>query len=270
MGILDGRVAFITGVARGQGRNHAVRMAREGADIIGVDICAEVTSDNTYAAPTPDDLATTAQLVEDQGRKALLEVADVRDSAALTEVVRRGIEQFGRLDVVVANAAICNWNRLWEMSDDQWSTLIDVNLTGVFKTLKAAIPAMIEAGNGGSIIVVSSLAGVKSMPVQSHYSAAKHGLVGLTKSAAIELGQYKIRVNSIHPYGVNTPMGTDPSALKVFSTFPQYLPSFASILTDYPLADPDDISEAVLYLASDAARTVTGTQLTIDMGASKV
>ncbi|KAA0018382.1 mycofactocin-coupled SDR family oxidoreductase [Antrihabitans cavernicola] len=270
MGQFDGKVAFITGVARSQGRNHAIRLAREGANIIGVDICARVSEDSGYVHATPEDLVVTRELIEAEGGKALLEVADVRDSAALADVVQRGVAQFGRLDIVIANAGICNWNRFWEMSDDQWSTLIDVNLTGAWKTLKAAVPTMIEANNGGSIIVVSSVAGIKSLPGQAHYSAAKHGLVGLTKSAAIELGEFKIRVNSIHPYGVNTPMGLDNDALAMFQKHPRYLASFGSILTDSPIAAEDDITEAILYLAGDGARMVTGTQLSIDMGATKV
>ncbi|MBJ8338776.1 mycofactocin-coupled SDR family oxidoreductase [Antrihabitans sp. YC3-6] len=270
MGQLEGRVAFITGAARGQGRNHAIRLAREGADIIAVDVCAAVSSDNGYIPATAEDLAETRNLIEAEGRKALVAEADVRDSSALQAVVDRGVEQFGRLDIVIANAGICNWSRFWEMPDEQWSTLLDINLTGVWKTLKATVPAMIAAGNGGSIITVSSVAGLKALPAQAHYSAAKHGVVGLTKSAAIELGEFKIRVNSIHPYGVDTPMGNDANALAVFRNYPRYLASFGSILTDSPLAAPDDVSDAVLWLASDASRTVTGSQLALDMGATKV
>lgn len=270
MGQLEGKVAFITGVARSMGRSHAVRLAREGADIIGVDICAPVSPDNGYAPATPEDLDETRALIEAEGRKAFLVQADVRDSAALKAVVDQGVEQFGRLDVVIANAGICNWGKLWEISDEQWSTLIDVNLTGVWKTLKASVPAMIAAGNGGSIITISSVAGIKSIPLQAHYSAAKHGLVGLTKTAAIELSEFNIRVNSIHPYGVLTPMGTDPHAVKVIQGNPRYFPSFASVLTEGGLADSDDISDAVLYLAGTASRKVTGTQLVVDMGATIV
>lgn len=270
MGEFDGKVVFITGVARGQGRNHAIRFAREGANIIGVDIAAPVSEHTHYGSATPEELEETQRLVEAEGGKALLEVADVRDSAALADVVRRGVEQFGRLDVVVANAGICSWGRFWEMDDDQWSTLLDVNLTGAWKTLKAATPAMIEAGNGGSIILVSSVAGLKALPGQAHYSAAKHGLVGLARSAAIELGEFKIRVNTVHPYGVDTPMGRDDDALQMFQKFPRYIASFASILSDNPLAKCDDITESVLYLASKRARLVTGSALSVDMGATKV
>ncbi|EME62493.1 mycofactocin-coupled SDR family oxidoreductase [Rhodococcus sp. CSLK01-03] len=270
MGEFDGRVVFITGIARGQGRNHAIRFAREGASIIGVDIAGPVSEYNSYAPVTEADFHETVQLVEAEGAKIHARIADVRDSAALQTVVDEGVAQFGRLDVVVANAGICNWNRFWEMPDEQFEELIDINLTGVFKTLKAATPAMIEAGNGGSIIVVSSVAGLKAMPGQANYAAAKFGLVGLTQTAAKELGEYRIRVNSIHPYGVNTPMGTDKGALKMFEKYPHWLPSFAPILTEKPIADVDDITEAVLFLASDRAKTITGSQMALDQGNSKV
>ena len=202
MGLLDDRVAFVTGTARGMGRNHALRLAREGASSIGVDVAADVSPHNGYPAASEAELKETARLVEAEGRPCLMKVADVRDSDALEAVLADGVERFGgRLDVVVANAGISNWARFWEMSDEQWQTMIDINLTGVWRTMKAAVPHMLSAGNGGSIITISSVAGIKALPSQSHYTAAKHGVVGLTKSAAIELGEYNIRVNSIHPWG---------------------------------------------------------------------
>lgn len=270
MGQFDGKVAFITGAARGQGRTHAVRLAREGASIIAVDVCKSVSDDNTYDAVTSDDLAETVRLVEAEGSKIYAREADVRDSTALKAVVDAGVEQFGRLDIAIANAGICNWNRFWEMSDEQWDTLIDINLTGAFKTLKAAAPAMIEGGRGGSIIVVSSVGGLKALPGQAHYAASKFGLVGLTQAAAKELGEFNIRVNSIHPYGVDTPMGTDPGAGAMLQRFPHYGPSFVPILTEKPIADPDDIADAVLWLAGDGSKTVTGSQVALDQGNSKI
>ena len=269
--LLSGKVAFITGAARGQGRNHAVRLAREGASIIAIDACGAVASANTYPAATEEDLAATVSLVEAEGQKIIARRADVRDSAALEQIVADGVAEFGgRLDVVVANAGISNWNRFWEMPDDQWQTMIEINLTGIWRTLKASVPAMIAAGNGGSIITVSSVAGIKSLPGSGHYSAAKHGVVGLTKTAAIELGEYGIRVNSIHPWGVTTPMGDDPTVEKILTAHPNFLASFAALLPGLPIADSDDISDGVLWLASDMSRAVTGTQLTLDMGATKV
>jgi SDR family mycofactocin-dependent oxidoreductase len=271
MGLLDGRVAFVTGVARGMGRNHAVRLAREGASVIGVDVSAATSPHNGYPAASETDLKETARLLEAEGRPFLTEVADVRDSAAMNELLAQGVSEFGgRLDVVVANAGINNWNRFWEMPDDQWQTMIDINLTGVWRTLKAAVPHMLSAGNGGSIVTISSVAGLKALPAQAHYTAAKHGVTGLTKAAAIELGEYNIRVNSIHPWGVATTMTEDPDIEKTLTAHPNYLMSFGSVLPALPTADSDDISDAVIYLASDLSRAVTGTQLTVDMGATKV
>jgi NAD(P)-dependent dehydrogenase (short-subunit alcohol dehydrogenase family) len=196
---------------------------------------------------------------------------DVRDVAAMAALLAEAVPELGgRLDVVVANAGISNWNRFWEMPDEQWQTMIDINLTGVWRTLKAAAPHMIAAGNGGSIITVSSVAGIKSLPAQAHYSAAKHGVVGLTKTAAIELGEFGIRVNSVHPWGVATPMGEDTTIHQLFAEHPAYAASFASLLPAVPVAQPSDLSDAVMYLASDLSRAVTGTQLTVDQGATKV
>jgi hypothetical protein len=271
VGLLDGRVAFITGAARGQGRSHAVRLAREGASIVAIDIAAEVSSDVGYSPATEEDLDETVDLVAREGQKIFARVADVRDAAAMSEVLGEGVATLGgRLDVVVANAGICNWSRFWEMSESQWQTMIDVNLTGVWHTMKAAVPHMIEAGNGGSIIAVSSVAGIKSLPGQAHYSAAKHGVVGLTKTAAIELGEYGIRVNSIHPWGVATAMAEDPMTEKMLTEHPNYIASFGSALPGVPLAECDDISDGIVWLASDLSRTVTGAQVPMDMGATKI
>jgi len=227
--LLAGRVAFVTGAARGQGRSHAVRLAREGASIIAVDIAGPAAVANTYPAATEADLKETVRLVEAEGAQTIARVADVRDGAALGDVLDEGVTAFGgRLDVVVANAGICNWGRFWEMPDDQWQTLLDVNLTGVWRTMKAAVPHMLSAGTGGSIITVSSVAGIKALPGQAHYSAAKHGVVGLTKSAALELGEYGIRVNSIHPWGVATPMAEDAMTATMLTEHPAYVMSFGT------------------------------------------
>jgi SDR family mycofactocin-dependent oxidoreductase len=271
MGLLDGKVAFVTGAARGQGRSHAVRLAREGAAVIAIDIADAVSTHNTYAPATEADLKETARLLEQEGRPFVVEAADVRDLNALDQLLAEGVDHLGgRLDIVVANAGICNWGRFWEMSEEQWLTLVDVNLSGVWRTMKSAVPHMLSAGNGGSIITVSSVAGIRSLPGQAHYSAAKHGVVGLTKSAAIELGEYGIRVNSIHPWGVSTPMGEDPYTATMLTEHPNYVVAFGSALPSIVMADPGDISDAVVWLASDHSRTVTGTQLTLDMGATKV
>src|ERR1700752_110161 len=194
--MLQGRVAFITGAARGQGRAHAIRLAREGADIIALDICAPVSDSITYSAATPEDLAETVRAVEAEGRKVLAREVDIRDDAALRQLVSDGVEQFGRLDILVAHAGLLSGGRVWELTDEQWDAVIGANLSGTWRSLRAVIPAMIEAGNGGSIVVVTSAAGLKATPGNGHYSAAKHGLVGLTNTLAIELGEFAIRVNS--------------------------------------------------------------------------
>ena len=205
-GPLEGRVAFITGAARGQGRAHAIRLANDGADIIAIDICGPVSDSITYPLGSSEELAETVQAVEATGRKVLAREVDIRDLDALQKVVADGIEQFGRLDILVANAGVLSWGRLFEMSEEQWDTVIDINLNGTWSTIRAAVPAMIEAGNGGSIVIVSSSAGLKATPGNGHYSASKHGLVALTNALAIEVGEFGIRVNSIHPYSIETPM----------------------------------------------------------------
>jgi SDR family mycofactocin-dependent oxidoreductase len=269
VGLLDGKVAFITGAARAQGRCHAQRLAAEGADIIAIDVCAEAAP-VTYRTATAEDLDETVRLVQKEGRAVIARIADVRDQASLDAAVAAGVRAFGRLDVVVANAGISTWDRFWEMSEEKWQAMVDINLSGVWRTFKAAAPAMIAAGNGGSMISIASVAGIKSLPAQAHYSAAKHGVVGLTKTAAIELGEFGIRVNSIHPWGVQSPMVEDPTIGTVLAQHPAYTNSFGSILAVPQLAEPDDISNAVIYLASDLSRCVTGIQLPVDMGATTV
>jgi SDR family mycofactocin-dependent oxidoreductase len=269
MGALDGKVVFITGAARAQGRSHALRVAQEGADVIAVDLCAAPLGLG-YPPACVEDLDETARLVEKAGRRVVTVVADVRDQVALDAALEQGVGELGRLDVVVANAGISSWGRFWELPDEVWLTTIDINLTGAWRTFRAATPRLIEQGDGGSLIAISSVAGIKALPGQAHYTAAKHGLVGLVKAAAIELGPYGIRVNSVHPWGVDTPMAHDPAVDAMLEAHPTYLGSFGSILSDPVLASPEDISDAVVWLASDASRRVTGIQLPVDMGATTV
>jgi SDR family mycofactocin-dependent oxidoreductase len=270
MNRLVGKVALVTGAARGQGRAEAVKLAQEGADVIITDLCAQ-PAEIDYPAATVEDLAETARLVEKSGQEVIQSVADVRDLPALENLVREGVAELGRLDVVVANAGIVNWGRFWEMSPQRWKDMIDINLTGVYNTLRAAAPAMIEAGNGGSIIATSSVAGIKSLPGQAHYSAAKHGVVGLAKSAAIELAPYRIRVNTVHPWAVNTAMGQQgPEMQKIFSDSPSYAAAMAQYWFDPAISEPDDIANVVVFLASDESRTMTGSQITVDNGATKI
>ncbi|MGV9712942.1 mycofactocin-coupled SDR family oxidoreductase [Gordonia sp. NPDC003424] len=270
MGTFDGSVVYITGLARGQGRNHALRFAGEGASIIGLDIAGPVAEHTTYPAATADDLAETVRLVEEAGGKILARQGDTRDLAFQEQLVADGVEQFGGLDHVVANAGILTWGTTWELTEEQFTDVIDTNLVGTWKTLRATIPTMIEAGNGGSITVISSVAGLKAMPLQASYSASKFGLRGLTQTAAKELGHYRIRVNSVHPYAVDTPMGVaDTEAHRIFD-MPWVRPHLTSILNYHPVAGLDEISDVVLYLASDGAKAVTAAEFPIDMGNSKV
>jgi SDR family mycofactocin-dependent oxidoreductase len=278
-GTLEGRVAFITGAARGQGRAHAIRLANEGADIIAVDICGPISETITYPLATSEELAETVQAVEATGRKVLAREVDIRDLAALQQVVADGVEQFGRLDIVVANAGVLSWGRAWEMSEEQWDTVIDVNLNGTWRTIRAAVPAMIEAGNGGSIIIVSSSAGLKATPGNAHYSASKAGLVALTNALAIEVGEFGIRVNSIHPYSIDTPMVEKEAMMAIFAKYPQYLHSFAPMplrpvnhegkrgLQEFMTAE--EVSDVVAWLAGDGSAAISGSQIAVDRGTMK-
>lgn len=278
-GPLEGRVAFITGAARGQGRAHAVRLAGEGADIIAVDICAPVGDTITYPAATSDELAETVRAVEATGRKVLAREVDIRDLEALQQVVADGVEQFGRLDILVANAGVLSWGRLWELSAEQWDTVVDVNLNGTWRTIRAAVPAMIEAGNGGSIIVVSSSAGLKATPGNGHYAASKHGLVALTNTLALEVGEFGIRVNSIHPYSIDTPMIEPEAMAAIFSKYPSFLHSFAPMPLHPVSKDnseglstfmtPEEVSDVVAWLAGDGSATLSGSQIAVDRGVLK-
>ncbi|BBZ49473.1 NAD-dependent oxidoreductase [Mycobacterium heidelbergense] len=263
-------MAFITGAARAQGRSHAVRLAREGADIIALDICAPASDTLTYTPATSEDLSETVRLVEAEGRKILAREADVRDDAALRQLVADGVEQFGRLDVLVANAGVLGWGRVWELTDEQWDTVVGINLTGTWRTLRAAVPAMIEAGNGGSIVVVSSSAGLKATPGNGHYAASKYGLTALTNTLAIELGEYNIRVNSIHPYSVDTPMIEPEAMMEIFAKHPSFVHSFPPMpLQPTGFMTPDEVSDVVVWLAGDASGTLSGTQIPVDKGALK-
>lgn len=268
---LAGKVAYVTGAARGQGRAHCVRLARAGADIVALDACAPVAEANGYEPATPEDLAETVNLVESEGRKIYAREVDVRDAEGQQRMVADTIEQFGRLDIVVANAGVLNWGRVWEISERQWQDTLDINLTGFWNTIRAVVPAMIAAGNGGSIIATSSAAGIKAVPGCGHYCATKFGVVGLVNSLAIELGEYGIRVNSIHPYGTDTPMGNDLSMYKVLQDHPNYIHSFSpgALPTDSLIA-PDTISDIVLWLASDASSLVTAAQIPADKGYLKI
>jgi len=273
-GRMTGKVAFITGAARGQGRSHAVRLADEGADIIAVDVCRPIETVG-YEASTPDDLAETAELVEKLGRRILTVEADVRDFAALDEAVRRGVGELGRLDIVCANAGILGLGLAHELTERQWQTVIDINLTGVWHTTKAVTPTLIQQGDGGSIIITSSSLAYKGSVATASYTAAKIGVVGLARCLAHELAPYEIRVNTIHPTNVRTTMFDNEMVRKGFRrdlenpTFEDVKDAFADLnMWRLPWVQPSDISSTVLFLASDEARYITGAEMRVDMGAA--
>ncbi|MEV1005780.1 mycofactocin-coupled SDR family oxidoreductase [Streptomyces sp. NPDC049881] len=273
MGRVAGKVAFITGAARGQGRSHAIRLAQEGADIIAVDLC-ETVPGTPYEGPTADDLAETVRAVEALDRRIVAAQADVRDLARLKEVVADGVAQLGRLDIVVANAGISTRPAISEeLSEEEWSTMIDVNLSGVWKTVTAAIPHLKAHGEGGSIILTSSEAGLRGYENVGHYVAAKHGVLGLMRNLTLELGRHNIRVNSVHPTQVDTDMIQNEATYRLFRpdlenpTKDDFAAASQSLLAlPIPWVESVDISNAVLFLASDEARYITGVPLPVDAG----
>src|ERR1700712_3311142 len=215
-GRVEGKVAFVTGAARGQGRSHAVRLAEEGADIIAVDICRGF-EDSTAPAATPEDLAETADMVKNLDRRIVTEIVDVRDFTALQAAVDNGVEQLGRLDVIVANAGVGSKGvKLHKMAEATWQETIDVNLSGVWKTVKAGVPHLVAGGRGGSVIITSSVGGMKAYPQVGHYITAKHGVVGLMRTFAVELGQHSIRVNTVHPTHVCSPLLMNDATYRLF------------------------------------------------------
>ncbi|MCK0176534.1 MULTISPECIES: mycofactocin-coupled SDR family oxidoreductase [Mycobacteriaceae] len=272
-GRVEGKVAFITGAARGQGRAHAVRMAQEGADIIAVDICRQIDSVRIPLS-TPEDLAETADMVKNAGARIYTAEADTRDFDALKAAVDAGVEEFGRLDIIVANAGIGNGGEtLDKTSEGDWEDMIDVNLGGVWKTVKAGVPHILAGERGGSIILTSSVGGLKAYPHTGHYVAAKHGVVGLMRTFAVELGAKNIRVNSVHPTNVNTPLFMNEGTMKLFrpdleNPGPDDMKVVGEFMHTLPIGwvEPEDIANAVLFLASDEARYITGVTLPVDGG----
>jgi SDR family mycofactocin-dependent oxidoreductase len=266
---MDGKVALITGAARGQGRAHALRLAEEGCDIIGIDICDQIDTVK-YPMATGDDLAQTAKMVENLDRRIVTRVADVRDSAQLNAVVAEGVSEFGHIDVVLANAGIASAvGPTWEVSDQDWEDQINVNLTGVWRTCKAVIPQLIEQGTGGSIVITSSIFGLRGPGTVAAYAAAKHGVVGLMRSLVNELAPLGIRVNTVHP----TTVDTDMIQNQMFFDFlgvenSQQMGEVFQTMNGLPIpwVEPIDISNAVLFLASEESRYITGLTLYVDAG----
>jgi SDR family mycofactocin-dependent oxidoreductase len=272
-GRVEGKVAFITGAARGQGRSHALRLAEEGADIIAVDLCEDIKSVD-YPLATRADLAETVRLVEALGRRVVAREADVRDTESLRAAVDAGVAELGRLDIVSANAGILSNGQSHELSEETWGDMIDINLSGVWRTCKVAIPHLIAGGRGGSIVLTSSVAGLRSYNGVAHYVAAKHGVVGLMKTLAQELAAHSIRVNTVNPTQVDTAMIQNESMYHLFvpdvenPTREEFgAASAATILLPIDWVESIDVSNAVLFLASDEARYITGVALPIDAGA---
>ncbi len=270
-GRLSGKVAFITGAARGQGRAHAVRMANEGADVIAVDVASKLPPCVPYDSATTDDLATTVDLVKKSGRRMLASVVDTRDADGLRKAVDDGVAELGRLDIIVANAGISapqTWN---DITEEDFRDVMDVNVTGTWNTVMAGAQKIIDGGRGGSIILIGSAAGVKMQPFMVHYTASKHAVTGMARAFAAELGRHSIRVNSVHPGAVNTPMGSGDmiGALgRAIETYPQLAQMITPFLPAWA-AEPEDIADAVCWLASDESKNVTAAAISIDQGSTQ-
>lgn len=274
MGLVDGKVALVTGAGRGQGRSHAVRLAAEGADVIAVDIYADSLETLSYSLATEDDPDTTVAEVKAAGRRAVKLVADVRSLPEMEAAVQTGLTELGKIDIVCANAGIGTWAVVWEMTAQQWSEMVDINLTGVFNTVRAALPSMVQRGEGGSLVLTSSTAGLRAYQNTAHYTAAKHGVIGLMKVLPQECGPHRIRVNAVCPTTVRTPLVINDATFELFAPDKEN-PSEddvreafegLNILPGVAWIEPSDVSDAVVFLCSDAARYITGVALPIDAG----
>jgi (+)-trans-carveol dehydrogenase len=278
-GRVEGKVAFITGAARGQGRSHAVRLAEEGADIIAVDVCGEVGNTGKFYHPaTQADLKETVRMVEAQGRRIIAHQVDVRDYDNLKTVLDAAVKQFGRLDIVAANAGIFQFGSpVEDISVTDWKDVLDVNTTGVFHTCKAAIPHVVAAGNGGTVIITSSDAGVKGFANFGHYVTSKHAVIGLMRSMVTELAPHSIRVNVVAPTNCNTDMIQNDAVWRLFRpdrenpTYEEFAEASSTLLAlPQPWVEPIDVSNALLFLASDEARFITGVTLPVDGGSAAI
>ena len=260
---LEGRVALITGAAHGQGRATAVALAGEGVRIAALDVARQLEHPG-YPLGTPEDLAATVAMVEQAGGRAIPLIADVRDDHAVTAAVEKTIAEFGRIDILFNNAGVCFYGLIQEMSEAEWDAMVDINLKGAWMVARRVIPHMIAA-KSGVIINNSSIAGLRGMNRLSHYAASKWGLTGLTKSWAIELAPHNIRVVSIHPTGVNTPMNDGLAAMEGMTT-QEIAERSAGNLQPVPWIEPEDVAKAVVFLVSDDARFITGSQFVLDAG----
>jgi SDR family mycofactocin-dependent oxidoreductase len=271
---LDGKVAFITGAARGQGRSHAEALSALGADIVGIDICAQLDT-VSYPMATELDLNETVRLVEKQDRRMLGIQADVRDLAAVRSAVDAGVAEFGRLDIVVANAGIMAHSLPpYPNSEQAWKDSIDTMLTGVWNTLQATVSHLIDGGRGGSVVITSSAAGLRAQTTERSggadgYFAAKFGVMGLMKAYAGALAEHNIRVNSLHPCGVNTPMIANDFFPAWIQAHPKTATSAVNALP-VEMVQPSDVSNALLYLVGETGRYVTGLAMSVDAGLTTV
>ncbi|OBF37422.1 3-ketoacyl-ACP reductase [Mycolicibacterium peregrinum] len=273
MPLLEGQVALVTGASRGQGRSHAIKLASEGAHTILVDVPRDIT-DTGYPSGTVEELAATAAAVEQLGRHAIRIEADVRDLDVLDKAVNDAVLELGRLDIVAANAGIASKPYLsHEISSQTWQQMVDINLTGVWHTTTVAIPHILAGQRGGAIVLTSSAAGLKGYAHISHYTAAKHGLVGLMRSLAVELAPHRIRVNSLHPTQVDTPMIQNEGTYRIFCPDNPHptradfeIASTATNKLPVPWVEAEDVSNALLFLVSDNARYITGAALPVDAG----
>jgi SDR family mycofactocin-dependent oxidoreductase len=265
---LGGKVALVTGAARGQGRAHAQRLSAEGADVILVDIAGPLPASVPYDSPTPDDLAETARLVAANGRRVVSAAVDVRDRDALSASVDKGVAELGRLDVIVANAGICCPAPWDQISSEAFRDTIDTNVIGTWNTVMAGAPHIIDGGRGGSIVLIGSAAGVKMQAFMVHYTASKHAITGMARAFAAELGRHRIRVNSLHPGAVATPMGTGRmrDALQSAADSYPHLQGLHKPLLPEGIAQPEDIADAVAWLASDESKFVTASAVSVDLG----
>lgn len=266
-GRVEGKVALVTGAARGQGRAHAVLLAAQGADVIITDLCEPIPH-VAYPSPTLEDLEETARLVREQGRRCVAVQADVRDRAAMSAALEQGVGELGTLDIVVANAGVMVMAGWEDQTPEIWDLTIGTNLTGVWNTAQLAAPYLVKNG-GGSMVLISSAAGVKANPFVAAYVASKFGVKGIMHALAAELAEHKIRVNSIHPTGVATPMVEGEMMGKVIAPLYAASPRLAPMgmnLLDVGMIEPEDVAQAVLYLASDESRYVTSLEMTVDAG----
>jgi len=261
-----GKVALITGAARGQGRAHAVRLAAEGANVIVVDVCAPLPSVG-YDSATPEDLAETVALVEKQGRRAISGIVDIRDLDKFRQIVDDGVAELGRLDVIVANAGICV-PKAWDNTTPQvFDDTISINVTGTWNTVMVGAPHLVQAG-GGSIILISSVAGIKAQPFMVPYTTSKFAVRGMAKAFAAELGQHGIRVNSVHPTGVATPMGSGNIGTEIGAAMAgnQRLGAMFMNMLPVEITQPEDVADTVLFLASDESKYITAHEIAPDAG----